>query len=258
MIRVFEKDKEKLLEYLSLEPYFNIYIFGDLELFGLSSDTVKIFVDNEDEISCAVMEYAGDYVVYSHKNNFDAKVVAEHIKGGTEYHDACISGKGSTVQLLAKYLPEKTLRRTMLACFEGDVPSLCAEVERLGEGDAQGLLGLYLEIEEFAAKYRAGGEQRVARELKNGRTFAIRGDAGELVAAASSTAESATGAMITNVCTHPLHRRKGLAEKIIRTLIASIKGEEIESVCLYYDNPDAAKLYKKLGFADKGEYMTLR
>ena len=262
MERIFDDSKDLVLKYLSYEPYFNTYIFGDIDKFGLESNTVKIFVDNKQDIHCVLMEFLGDFVVYSYDNNFKVKSIAEYIEASVDYENCCISGKGSTVDVLSAYLQGKKLRKTFLAALENfeyaEYDKIYESVVRLNDGNAKDLLELFCSIDEFKAKYKNYSEERMLRDMNNGRFFGIFGDDGKLVAAAASTAESKICAMITNVCTHPNHRRKGNAEQILCVLLKSMLDDGIKNICLYYDNPNAARLYNKLGFVEKGIYKTLR
>ncbi len=262
MERIFNDRKELVLKYLSDEPYFNTYIFGDIDKFGLESETVKIFVDDKKAISCVLMDFLGDFVIYSRDNSFNTNPISEYIKSSYDYENCCISGKGSTVDALSNCLPGKKLRKTYLAALENfeyaEYDKIYHSVKQLNEGDLTALLELFCSIDEFKAKYKNYSEEKMLRDMNNGRFFGILGDNGKLVAAAASTAESGFCAMITNVCTHPNHRRKGYAEQILCVLIKSMLDDGIKNICLYYDNPDAARLYKKLGFVQKGIYKTLR
>ena len=56
MIRILtEPDKSKVLEYLYQDPSLNIFIIGDIELFGFEVDFQDVFAEFDDEnkfISC--------------------------------------------------------------------------------------------------------------------------------------------------------------------------------------------------------------
>lgn len=261
MERIFESDKEQVLKYLSNEPYFNIYMFGDICKFGLESDDVKIFVDCKEKIHCVLMDFRGDFVIYSMDNNFEVTQFSNYIMSTKDYAECCVSGKGSTIDILSNKLPEKKSRTTNLAVLENftylEYGAKHLPVKKLDCDDAKELLKLLNSIDEFKSKYANYPEEKVVRDMENGRVFGVF-DGPDLIASAASTAESALCAMITNVCTHPKYRRLGYAEKILCVLIKSMLEDGIRNICLYYDNPSAAQLYYKLGFVEKGVYKTLR
>ena len=64
---------------------------------------------------------------------------------------------------------------------------------------------------------------------------------------AKSTAENKNTAMIIGVGTHPEYRNQGLATKCLIKLCEELLKEGIKP-CLFYDNEEAGKLYRKLGF----------
>jgi len=94
--------------------------------------------------------------------------------------------------------------------------------------------------------------------FEGGRTYGILDENGVVIASASSTAESSYCAMVTNVCTSPACRNQGLAGIVMTKLIEELKKDCIENICLYYDNPLAGRVYKKIGFQEVGVYKTLR
>lgn len=51
-------------------------------------------------------------------------------------------------------------------------------------------------------------------------------------------------AMIVRVCIHPQHRRRSYATKRIVALCNEVLGEGL-SLCLFYDNPNAGRIYKQ-------------
>ncbi|WP_411677757.1 GNAT family N-acetyltransferase [Caproicibacter sp.] len=81
---------------------------------------------------------------------------------------------------------------------------------------------------------------------------------GRLVAAASSSAENSRSAMIIGVATLPDVRRKGLAGGLVSKLCGELFSEGKQFVCLFYDNPLAGRIYRKIGFQESGEYMMIK
>lgn len=263
MKRLHESDRQKIFDYLLKEPYFNTYIIGDIEVFGLDGEYVKVFsLETEGKIECILMSYCDDFVLYNYDCNFDADKVAMFIKENEKSKDYCISGKGDAIDRLYEKMSDKKIRTTYMAHLtqlnDTSVEKTTLEVKRLTKDNSEDLLKIYLSIDEFYDKYKNYTPEQIEFSFKSGRTYGIYNDDKKLIAAASSTAESNFCCMITNVCTHPDYRKKGYAEKTIIALINSLKNDNIENICLYYDNPSAGKLYKKIGFCEKGTYKTLR
>lgn len=84
------------------------------------------------------------------------------------------------------------------------------------------------------------------------RVYCIR-ENGKMVAFAQTSAENSQSAMITSVMTHLDHRKKGYASLCVERLCDELI-EEGRSLCLYYVNVDAGKIYRKIGFKEIGKW----
>ena len=74
---------------------------------------------------------------------------------------------------------------------------------------------------------------------------------GNLISYAQSSAENTKTAMLVSVMTHKSHRKNGFASTCIKTLCEELVSNG-KSLCLYYKNPEAGKIYKKIGFNEIG------
>jgi uncharacterized protein len=61
-------------------------------------------------------------------------------------------------------------------------------------------------------------------------------------------------AMIVAVCTHSDYKKKGYATECMTKLCRDVLDEGKE-LCLFYDNPEAGRIYKHIGFVDIGFWM---
>ncbi len=86
--------------------------------------------------------------------------------------------------------------------------------------------------------------------MENGtsRTYYIRQN-GQIVSAASTAAENSMAAMVIGVCTLHDYKNLGFASRCLNQLCHDIL-KEGKTLCLFYDNPDAGRIYKRLGFYD--------
>lgn len=82
----------------------------------------------------------------------------------------------------------------------------------------------------------------------NKRSYFI-GIGGRIISSASSTPENSQSAMIVGLETLPGHEKMGLASFCISVLCAELLKEGI-MICLYYDNPDAGSIHKRIGFVN--------
>jgi hypothetical protein len=262
MRRVFENEKDFLMEYLKKEPHYCTFILGDIEVYGLNGDIVKVFIDDCDgSISSVLMNYDTDFVLYA-QSDFDADKVLNTIMNLPYNEDSCISGKKECIECLIKKMVNMVKRDTVIAVY-GDIKlSKCDsnifDTRLLSLQDADDLLDLYLNIDEFKAKYSLYDLARMRRVFEGGSVWGIYDKSNKLIGSASTTAESEYSAMIVNVCIREEYRAQGLAQIIVYKLLMYLKEKNVNCITLYYDNPYAGKLYHKMGFVDKGEYSTLR
>ncbi len=88
--------------------------------------------------------------------------------------------------------------------------------------------------------------------LATGRMFVTEVD-GQIVSGAMSTAEASDMAMIGGVWTPEPLRKRGYASAAMLALCRDLLAEG-KTPCLFYDNPDAGRIYRRLGFEDIGRW----
>jgi len=114
---------------------------------------------------------------------------------------------------------------------------------RLSDLDA--LAEIYADAEDLSRPRSA-----VAEQLS--RTWLVE-DNGQITAVAARSAQTDRAAMIGGVFTPPEHRRKGYGSTVVHALAASIL-EEGRAACLFYHNPEAGRIYLRLGFQELGDW----
>lgn len=261
MVKLNVEQKKEIIEYLSNELYVNTYILGDIEYYGMNSDIVSVFADRYHNFGIIVMRYQHDYVVYSKDSSFNKKEVVEFlVKDSTP--TSCISGKADTICLLHQLMEDWAIRETKISsyAFADNINPInwSDQCTILSSSYAESLLELYLSIDEFASKFSRYSVDDMEALFDGGHIVGLLSEKGQLIASAASTAESNTCAMITNVCVLPQYRNKGLAFKVVSSLLSVLQEKGLQTVSLYYDNPFAAKLYEQIGFKYKSKYSTMR
>ncbi len=261
MRKITEAERQAALDYVLGEPEYNIFIIGDLENFSLDGDTVEVFVqDGPGGPQLLAMRYLEDWVVYS-RGGYDARAAAGFFRARAPRD---INGKGAALRPLLPYLAGYEVRTALLARLDRaaslPLPS-GARLERLGPEAAGRIIDLYLEVAEFAPQYRGRAEEAAAELAlglgRGGRCCGAFVD-GRLAAVASTSAENSVSAMVTGVATHPEYRGRGLASAVVSRLCAGVLAEGRQFLCLFYDNPAAGRIYRRIGFREQGEYLLLR
>lgn len=264
IIKCTEKDLDQIMTYVSAEPEFNLFVIGDIENYGLGNDTVDIHVNVVDgKWDSLILRYIDNYIVYSQNKYYDTAAVANFLK---DAQIGCISGKESIIEPLSPYFESLTLRVTYLSRLDALNPldsTLPAGLvlKPLTPQDAKAVINLYLIIEEFAVNYRGREEQAIeaiALNLEKGGSGYGIFDNHRLLSVAATSASNSQSAMVIGVATHPGSRKQGLASHVLTHLCdVNLKAGK-NFLCLFYDNPEAGAIYRRLGFKEMGQYALLR
>lgn len=256
---------EAAFSYLGLEPEFNLFLLGDLEAYGMEHENVSCYTDDDwrpgTEFPYFILNYRGSVLIYSRNQDYDGKKVAEYLN---EVNPENISGKDEIVKRFVPYLKGRIARPMYLAKLNriGDEQreqygGLMKRVRKLTEEDIPAAYDLYMTIDEFAYTYRRKGKEAAYDDIRQnisaiGRTYGIF--EGEVLASVVQTsAENKRSAMVVGVATRPEMRGKGYARAAMLKLCQDCL-EEMEFLCLFFDNPSAGRIYHSIGFQDMGMY----
>lgn len=258
MIRkLTDDDRQALLAFLGQAPALNLFLIGDVENFGFQQDFQEIwgeFVSADGRLKAVLLRYEHNYLPYA-DGPFDVNGFAELMLRDDRLE--MLSGSSDLVaqfRELMSFRKEKKLFFAELTSLNeaGDrSPHVGASVRRAEIADVEPVCSLMDVIEEFDTNpdsMRSG--MRRSLETGTGRTYLIERD-GHVAAAASTAAENSLSAMVIGVATHPDYRGQGLATSVVRKLCADVV-QEGRSLCLFYDNPKAGTIYKRIGFQDIG------
>ena len=80
----------------------------------------------------------------------------------------------------------------------------------------------------------------------------------KLVSLASTSAPSEISAMVVGVASEASFRNRGLASAAVSKLVKDELSSGKRYLCLFYDNPSAGRIYKKIGFKEDGLYAMLK
>lgn len=259
-----EQDRQHILNYIAKEPEFNLFVSGDIENFGIGNETVDIYISRiHNQWDCLILRYLDNYIVYSQNDLYAVEPVVAFLKSQKV---SCISGKESSVAPLAPFFKQFNHRTTYLSRMN-QVLSQCIALpdgytlSSLSPDQAREVVSLYLCVDEFAESYRnreQDARDAIALNLKKGGMGFGVYYKNQLVSVAATSADTANSAMIIGVATHPMHRHLGLASITVKNLCEACFEGGKTFLCLFYDNPEAGAIYRRLGFMEIGLYALLR
>ena len=261
-------DRRSLVDLLDGEPGYSLFLRGNLELLG-AHDRVQYWAVCEDAVPRAVlMVVAGRSALYAPEG------VAVAPLGGVaaERRLSFVMGRGRQVEELlaaAPGLAPVRWQEHLLARLEPadlapayaplalPVLPLGVRVRRARYADLSGLARLYTGAVGFE---RASPTQ--VRDTLRERILALRTHVARsgrrMLAAASTTAETPSAAMIGGVWTDPAWRDRGLGTAVVAALARELLAEGREPYLFYLvDNAPAARVYAKIGFRPVGPWTVV-
>jgi hypothetical protein len=238
-------------------------LIGDIEGIGMSTDFQDVMAFEQDgAIDSILLRYHHSYIPYSRKLDFAVEPLLSALNTPNL---RILSGKGELMDRLQPHLTDFHWRESHLMRLQPqdrvidaglwpepagmalrkalpqDVPDLADFLAGIAEFETQGSREERLQMLEKAI---SSGSSR----------YYLYRHAGQVVASAGTAAENSRSAMVVAVATAPAWRGQGLASR----LLCRLTGDVLASgrfLCLFYDNPDAGRIYRRLGFQDVGRWI---
>lgn len=261
MIRLLtKKDEKKLLGYLYQEPSFNIFPIGDVENFGFDQDFQRIYGEFDDcqELKSILLRYRESAIYYAHEHRFNDAYLEIFNEDPFEF----FSGKYELLELIEPYLifAKKQVTFFCKANVITDQIDVDDQVKVAhDEDDYAKLYDLLKRIEEFQYlkkdKNQFIKEKLVSKQM--GTTLFIEDD-GKAISTVAATAETTKSAMVVAVATNQKYRNQGYATRLMKALMKIYIEDKKKELCLFYDNPEAGKIYLSLGFKPMGKWTMFR
>ena len=251
--RATEKDREAILAYIDDRPCENLFIAGDILLYGFDSDFQKVWI--EDDMRCIYLLYKTNLCVYSKDKDHDYRAIVEIIQNHEVRHINAIRAIADKIKLIVK--PKKISHTKMAICEGPEHLKDHHDVMIADDTDLDGLADLAWEVFGTAEGYVSLKEVKESLKgiMQDFPIYMLKED-GRIVSMAYANAKSAKAGMICGVATAGSHRAKGYASACVSACVADLLNEG-RIACLFFDNPKAASVYYRLGFKDIGDYTLL-
>jgi|LGVF01.2.fsa_nt_gb predicted GNAT family acetyltransferase len=259
MIRkLTETDRTNVLNYLYQDSSYNIFIIGDIEAFGFDKKWQTLYGEfNEvNEYISTLLFYREHAIFYSHLDYFNQEYLNIFKNHNFEY----MSGRDTLMDLITPFLLDFKIQ-PMLFCraqtIENTISLSSFTVQTVKtEEDCSKLYDLLVVIDEFGIKKQNRNKyiEGKMNSIQMGVTLFIE-ENGKVVSTVATTAETTKSAMVVAVATLPEYRKKGYASVLMISLMKEYFENRHKELCLFYDNPKAGKIYKRLGFKDIGKWV---
>lgn len=249
-------DQTLILESLKSDPSRSLFITGDILQNGIETDYQEVWLDEDPfGLHGIFLRYHTNLVVYV----FDR--ITDEVGIRSLFDDpriTLVNGTKAHLETLPQNLRERlTLRPTYFCeCREmkegkegaikatvDDVPSICEGLQAIAEFQTLEPLPLEERIRRMEPEIRLG----------NKHAFILIQD-GKVVSHAASSAETPSGMMVVAVYTLPAYRNRGYARQVVSALTRYAL-DHGQIPCLFYDNPDAGKLYHSLGYVTFDQWL---
>jgi predicted GNAT family acetyltransferase len=246
-----QQDESALRALLQGDPLYNLFMIGDLDWLGLGTEELLFwgqFSPQADLIGVA-MRYYGNWCFYARSAcNVEtfAPLVDDYPKSGV------ITGHPDQVGPIVAQLEAYTvgeLHDSIYCRMSLDTPLPAAPwpTRRATLADVNDLVELYADAGMLRRDAHA-----LSRTMEAGRIFVTEvGD--RFVSAALTSIEATHAAMVGGVFTPEPLRNRGYASAALTHLCAELIAEG-KQPCLFYDNPKAGSIYRRLGFEDIGPW----
>ena len=258
--KLTESDRTKLLEYLYVEGSLNIFIIGDVEAYGFTEDFQTLYGEfNEDnEYLSVLLFYRENSIFYSHNREFNTDWLKTYKNHEFEY----LSGAENVLDKVAPYFKDFIVKPMYFAeayKLEEEVTNTSYKIVKATTKEhCEKLFDILATIDEFGYSSKSK-EKYVDSKLKSmnmGSTYFIEED-GVIISTVATTAETTKTAMVVAVATLETARKRGLASILMKHLMKEYFEEKHKYLCLFYDNPKAGNIYKRLGFKDVDKWVML-
>lgn len=262
MIRLLtESDRPALLTLLQAEPRFNLYLLGNVSKLGFAQDFCQFWGDVVEtptgpQLRGVINRYMTGWVVYGQPAADWAGLAAvldEHPVCATRLQDNP-GGIASLLPYVQRYRASNVEEEELMVLAPA---ALCLQpapadvnIRRGTMADLPALLPFFAAAGDMARTPTA-----VARPLQDTRLW-LAEEADTIVATALTNAEIPDHAMIGGVYTQPAARGRGISQALCSALCQELLAEGKEPI-LYWRNPAAGAVYRKIGFQPIGSWRAV-
>ena len=261
MIRkLIESDRDKLLKYLYVEGSLNIFIIGDVEAFGFGEDFQTLYgeFDKDNNYLSVLLFYRQNSIFYSHNREFNLAWLEIYKTHEFKYLSGALNVFEKIIPYFEGYKVQPMFFAEAFTLEEKLLDKKYKIIKATSYDHFERLYNVLESIEEFGYDKRNKEEfiDSKIKSMKMGTTLFIE-ENGKILSTVATTAETTKTAMVVAVATLETARKRGLASILMKHLMKEYFEEKHKYLCLFYDNPKAGNIYKRLGFKDVDKWVML-
>jgi predicted GNAT family acetyltransferase len=251
--RLLTKDDEAALRaFLMRDPLYNLFMIGDLEMMGFGAEDLCFWgqFSPGGELIGAAMRYRVNWCFYA-STGCDVGAFARLVDDHPGSH--AVNGHPRQVDPIVAQLERYTVHELHASYFcrlalNTTVPTATWPTRRAVPDDADALAELY-----STAGFMQRDAASLRRTLEQGGRVVVATDNDRIVSGVLTTVETSNAAMIGGVFTPEPWRNRGYASAAMSHLCAELVAAR-KQPCLFYNNPAAGAIYRRLGFEDIGPW----
>lgn len=255
MKKLSQEHRVELLEFLNQDPHINLFLIGDLDMFGFNDEIQSYYGDyRDDKLVAVVFRYRDDSIhIFAESLNDDAIQFIRELTLEIQPKRYMIGE--ATMNLVGNRLDEFILDNkasTLSVYYPKEEPLENHKVEILKPDDAEEIL--FCLRSAFDGYENTDTEKyRKRMESEDSAVYGIRNEQGTVVSVGSYTAPTDNSAMIVGVATLPAEQQKGYASALVKVMSDDLLKQGRHGV-LFYTNPKAARIYERMGYTPHSIY----
>lgn len=258
MIYKCERNNEKIIEsYVGRDYYRCLYLYMNLKKYGIDSDNIKVYFENENGLIRAVyLIYFSCIHVYSKDNSFDVKELEKLLN---EHNARMIYCEKATAEYIWNNSAEIGKNFSVTYGWVAEITKVdkqCKEkVQCASVSDFDQIIPMIYGDEDIGRSYDKDElvEQLFQRSQEGySRNYVIKKD-DCVIAHACTNAEVNGIAVVAELIVNKQYRRRGYAQEIWRAICEDLLTEGKRVFSFYYSN-ESRNLHKKIGFREICEW----